>query len=240
MRQEQAFRPRGRTTVALKEALTARSRACPVCTIVVSGLHHHVHTLFYELVNDGPTRTAIREASGFCRFHARSIAEHADALGSALIFEDVVTSELRRLGPTQLSNPVGREPVNLFRRLLGKRPHRAHTYAPCPLCQTECGIEQRAIDSLLQGLADPEFATLWTRSRGLCLPHFRLAGSRCRVQGSWDTLIEHENCSLATLRDELNDLARTFDYHFQNEPCGDESDAWRRALAMTSGWYDGR
>jgi hypothetical protein len=202
---------------------------------VARSLRNYVDTLFYENVNDPPVRARIRSAGGFCRRHARLIRRQADALGSAIILRDILTNQLRALQSGQFDRPP--ETAGPISRLLDGSS-REQQAASCHLCEEERKRDGLGVDSLLEGMGKAAFAALFEQSIGLCLPHFRLAFTRCQNQAIWDRVLQKERASLEQLGEELRELARKFDYRYQDEPRGGECDSWIQALSLTSGWPD--
>jgi hypothetical protein len=135
------------TADQLKGSLDTAPRLCPVCQVVGVHLRRHFDTLFYELVNDGPTRERIRRAGGFCRYHADLIAAQGDALGAALIFQDVLDNELRGLEAGDFNRPP--QSAGTIARLFEGRSSDFPVRSPCPLCDAERQMDERAIDNLL-------------------------------------------------------------------------------------------
>jgi hypothetical protein len=220
-----------RTASELQFRLDRHPDRCPICDFVSAAVARHVDALFYELVTDPPVREAIRKAGGFCRRHADVVALQADALGSALILGDVLRSDLRAMDEGEFDRPPNT--VGTVARILdGSLPGRA----PCVVCRQERGLEEMAVDSLIDGLHDPETIAAFERSSGLCLPHFRLAFRRCDDSVVWRRVLDTERAALTRLTGELDVLARHFDHQAPAAEVGAEADAWKRALYATSGW----
>lgn len=220
-----------RTAFELKQALQRFPHACPTCTFVDQGVRNHIDALFYERATDVTTRGTIRSARGFCRYHARHVSRHADALGTALILQDVLINDLRDMQNGLYDHPAAK-PGHLARFFdaKGELPPRS----PCPLCIIEQEIEILATDSLLEGLSDDEFSTVFRHSDGLCIPHFRLAFERCHDEHRWRTILDTEQAMTGRITHELEELARKYDYRSHDKPQGAEAGAWRRALDLTS------
>lgn len=223
-----------RTTAALQDAMRRSPVDCPICGVVTAETRQYVDHLFYERVNDIPTRETLRKAGGFCRRHAHVILQQADALGSALIFEDVLNNNVRRLRSGSFDRPPGNN--NPLARLFGdSRPPVPGEQ--CPVCVMECEVDERAVDSLMEALDNQEFRDAFTASIGICLPHFRLAHLRARDPQRWDVVLQTEIRSLEVLAAELGSLARKYDYQVKDKPRGAEAECWKQALKITSGWF---
>lgn len=220
-----------RTTHELQLALQRDPHACPTCRFVDDAVRNHIDALFYERATDVATRETIRTARGFCRYHARLVSGHADALGTALILQDVLINDLRDMRSGMYAHPFAKS--GGLSRFFGSKsglPSRP----PCPLCVIEQEIEALATDSLLEGLAASEFTSLFHHSDGLCVPHFRLAFERCHDDRIWQTVLEMEQTTLDRVTHELEELARKYDYRSHEKPQGAEAGIWRRALDFTS------
>lgn len=222
----------GRTAFEMKRELPRSLDRCLVCVFADVGMKDHIDALFYERVTDVRTREIIREARGFCRFHARAVSQHADALGTSLILADVLTNDLRDLQNGVYDRPGSRTggPFRFFSEREVKLPRRA----ACPLCAVEEELEGLATDSVLDGLRDAEFTELFERSNGLCVPHFRLAYERCRDEARWDVIVRVQREALTRVTAALSELARKYDYRSHEKPQGAEAEVWRRGLDMTS------
>jgi hypothetical protein len=220
-----------RTAFELKRLLQRSPHTCPACAFVDEGVRNHIDALFYERATDVATRETIRSARGFCRYHARLVSRHADALGTALILQDVLVNDLRDMQHGMYDHPASK-PGHLARFFdsKGGLPPRP----PCPLCIAEREIETLATDSLLEGLGDAEFVALFRQSDGLCIPHFRLAFEQCHDASRWTTALETEQAMLSRITHELEELARKYDYRSHDKPQGAEAGVWRRALDLSS------
>lgn len=228
--------PLGRTAYELKSFIEADLQVCSVCRFVKATLEQHIDVLFFERVTDRDTRKAIRDARGFCRVHAGMVARQADALGSSLIFKDVLTNDLRDMDSGAFDRGPGAP--NPLARMFDSGPRRG-ALAPCPLCVREEELEILAADSLLEGLQDASFREAFTTSAGLCMPHFRLARERRSDDGAWAAIIETQRRAVQSLVEQLDEFARKQDYRFKGEQVGKEGLAWQRALDVTSRLTEG-
>jgi hypothetical protein len=224
-----------RSSDELHRLIQSHPDRCPICGFVAGAIRRHIDTLFYELVNDIPTREAIRKSAGFCKPHSLLVAEQADALGTSLIYADVLKNELTSLDDGQFDRPPNT--VGTVARILdGSVPGRT----PCPVCREERGQAEIAVDALLEGVRHQAFASAFQNSSGLCLPHFRIAFLRARDPIAWRRVLEVERAALGHMTEDLQGLARRYDYRYADDAGGDESDAWRRALYLAAGWPEGR
>jgi len=224
----------GRTAAEMQRAIEDQPGVCPICRFTALSMQQYVDYLFYERVTDRDTREAIRAARGFCPRHTRLVRRQADVLGTALIYVDVLTNELRALDAGRFDTPPNT--TSSFARLFDGGSRGGPPAAPCPLCMTERETEERTVDGFLEGMGNADFAALFARTVGLCLPHFHLAFDRCKEEAVWMKVLEMEKRVLKGLTEELAELARKYDYRFRQEARGAESDSWLRALNLASGW----
>jgi hypothetical protein len=228
-----------RTAFELKRIWQAQPRMCGICRFVTTAIEQDIDSLFYENVNDPPTREAIRVAGGFCRYHAGIVARQADALGTAIILRDVLNTELRRIDGGEYERASAASPLaRLFDRSRETGWEQEIKCRPCPYCDRERDITELAIDALLNGLADEEFAQIFGSSQGLCVAHFHLAFGRGGEHRHWGKILATEKNALHALTTELAELARKHDYRFRHEPRGEEMTSWRRALNVSSSWVE--
>lgn len=190
-----------------------REDGCAICRLTSEAMHRRIGNLFHESVNDPGFREEVRHAGGFCQRHSSLVAHQADALGIAIVMEDVVQhriQELRRLSSGSMAR---------------------HT---CPFCRAEAGDERLFVAALLHVLRSPEGADLYQRSAGLCARHMAMALKD--AQPSMRMLIvQVELAVLEILADELREFVRRFDYRYASEGNGLAKDVWLRALEKTSG-----
>jgi hypothetical protein len=198
----------------------------------------------YELVNDPEARDQIRETLGFCNPHAHYLLTlTGSALGTGIIFRDVVNTILKQLERVSYSPPRGAPLYRLVEALDRQRPTLASEAAvralspraPCPVCVQQEKMEALAIAALLTGLEDEELREALQSSAGLCLPHLRRALQAVRRQTEFDALTSLARDRYAALRAELDEFIRKNDYRFQHEGMGAEGDSWKRAVNLMTG-----
>jgi hypothetical protein len=206
--------------------------SCPICSFVARRMRAYVDTVFYEQITDVQVRATIREAGGFCRYHAQLVSDQRDALGTALVMYDLLVNELR-----SLQSGAARGSAGPFGRLLSgtRRVERK----PCPFCESEREMDEIAVDSLLASMtADSSFQAAFNATRGLCIPHFGLAADRRKDDRTWEVMNAVQSRGLSELAQRLDALARSFDHNLRGTIPDVDTGSWRRALAVTSGKYD--
>ncbi|MGH2615416.1 MAG: DUF6062 family protein, partial [Thermomicrobiales bacterium] len=150
---------------------------CPMCRLGLAAVDRWMDAVDYESVGDPEFRERMRAANGFCNRHAHQWLTRAHVLGTAQIYQDIltgITDELRSLR-------MGRTPgLAGLASLLGAS-HGRHTVAEmeptgrCPACQILADRESMLAETLIAGLANERFREAYGDSAGLCLPHLRLA-----------------------------------------------------------------
>jgi len=211
-------------------------RGCPICRLGIQAVDRYLDHLLYESVNDPGIREEVRQSWGFCREHAHQLEQLHDALGIAIIYQDVISHILRAVGTGQ---PRGSR--TLLARGLGMPLKPAHQLAEqlrpagiCPACRKRAEVEGVYLDTLLQHAADPELLALWRASDGLCWPHFQQALRLVRDETALRLLMEVEMAHFQRLRDQLDDFIRRHDYRWGSKGFV-EGDSWRQAVAKVSG-----
>jgi hypothetical protein len=171
-------------------------------------------------VNDVALRKELRRARGFCNQHAHQwLREAQSALGTALIYRDVLKAALHDLSPSG-GPPSSNEPAGLLRGLLGARPRVRRR---CVACHALWDAEARYVDALV---------ALDIEAPGICRRHamaaVRLGGTGrllARVRGDVEALIA-----------ELDEVIRKEDYRFRHEERTEgERSAPARAILWASG-----
>lgn len=224
----------GRTAFELMRVLEKRQALCPICVFVTDAILHHVDLLFYENVNDGSTRDKIRRGEGFCRYHAQMVSNQADALGSAIILEDVLKNVLHDIERGEFTREAS---PNLLSRLLDG-PHNDLNRSGCVICVAETDMENMAVDGLCEAISRAEVADLFGQSHGICVPHFRKVAERHQDQPGWKLVVEVEQRALRDLARHLDELAKSYDYQSTGKPSPTVMQSWREGLNIISSWID--
>lgn len=217
-----------------------QEEGCPVCHPLVSRSLAMLDGLLYEQVTNPITREQLRKAHGFCNWHAWMLPRILTGRsGVAIIYEDLLGDQIEQL---RALRKVLR-PRSAWERLKGLfikhelLPFLAwrRKKSPCPICHHGSFQEGRYLRTLLDFLPEPEFARDFERSFGLCLPHLALAVERERDHPHLGILLELELKKLETLKGELKEFIRKFDYRFAHEPRGEEGTSWWRAIELFVG-----
>jgi hypothetical protein len=216
---------------------------CPVCRLEQKVVQQYMDGLLYESVNSPAARDKLRQSHGFCHEHAWFAIEArlGDALGFAIIYQDVINSVLRRLEAGVEERPAGRWAALLERLPLGVRGtvqnalYALTTWKRCPACQQRDEYLAVIFTELFKTLSTNEGAQALRSSAGLCFPHLRIALQQAPDAQACETLIDIHRAALESMRAELVELIRKNDYRFNQEKLGKEGDAWSRAVGMVNG-----
>jgi len=219
-----------------------REPGCPVCRLEQRYVERYLGNQFYENVNNPDLRDILRLSMGFCREHAWLATNRGlgDALGFAIIYQDVIGATLERLDKGV--PPPTRRWAGLLKRipeqvsaLVYKAVFALTPQKRCPACQKRDEMLSIIVSSLVEILGQQEMVDALQASDGLCLPHLRLSLKAVRDVPSCEKLIAVHREKLEALHADLAKLIRKNDYRFMKEGLGKEGDSWLRAVAMMVG-----
>jgi hypothetical protein len=222
-----------------------QEKGCPVCHIALRGVQHYLESINYEYVNDPAFREEVEPAQGFCSYHATQWLHTAHVLGTALIYRAVLrslTRDLERMQPRRRQGGI----LAGIASAVGPAPQRSDaTPEPncdlllprirCPACARRAEIESTTIETLIEGLEDPEFRTAYERSDQLCIPHLRQALCRAPEEPGFSVLRDAAVATHRQLEQHLSEVIRKHDYRFKDEPRGEERDSVARAVNRIAG-----
>ncbi|HEX2915542.1 MAG TPA: DUF6062 family protein [Chloroflexia bacterium] len=142
---------------------------CPVCRLTLAEVDRFLHLLSLENVNDVDTRLQLRQAGGFCNRHSYQWASLHDALGTAIIYDDLLRDAAKRIEKGDFTPRRG----GLFGRgtVAPEEP-----YAACPICLHQETSETRIVDDFADGYSkENRFRQAYAAPgvAGVCLRHFR-------------------------------------------------------------------
>ena len=222
-----------RTRDDLLEAMG--KRACPLCVLVERIERKAVDLFLYDQVNDISRRDALRASRGLCLYHTSLLAEGRSALGIAILSRDILRAMTAELEAAKA------QPKGFLSGIRGQSGGQLATrigpQAPCPMCEERPRIEAPLIAGLLQNMGDQAFAAAFDACGGMCRAH--LAGTlRAADATGAANIAARQAAAWRRLEAELDEFIRKHDYRFQGEVLDDERDVWRRALRLSSGWYD--
>ena len=224
---------------------------CPVCTLTLAAVTSYLQAITYEHVNDPEFRDAIVAARGYCNTHSWRLRELRVALGTALMYRDVIrdaAAELARpatggrpdlfgAGQGQGHGSVRDRLAALTGRGASDRgdgrivdPHRA-----CPACQERDRYELLYLEALLDHMQDERMVRAFSDAGGLCMVHLDRLSGTTRRSAALERLMALQRECLLRLHDELTEFIRKNDYRFSSEGMGTERDSWVRAVEIVAG-----
>jgi hypothetical protein len=219
-----------------------QQEGCPVCRVVLGWVDRYINAIFYENVNDIPTRAHLRKSLGFCSKHAWRLldGEGGNALGIAIIYQDVLVNVLRALPESDSSELTG------LRKMLGSTARQSTEkikrvlkallpQKECPACLQQEQANRLTGLILLEYLQDEKMLAALTSSQGLCLPHLHHSLQLVRDNESALILLKVNREKLSSLHGELGEFIRKNDYRFKEESFGQEAKSWRKAISKTMG-----
>ena len=215
--------PRDTAAFEVRDAL--RETGCPVCRLTMRSVAKLLQSIAYEQVNDVGLRNELRIAGGFCNAHAHQwLREAQHALGTALIYRDVIMAALRTLDRAP-------RPRRRLRGLLGGSDRRGPEGA-CHACHMKLEAEGRYVEALLAVVAAD--ASALNGSDALCRRHVRTV-ARLGGPGA-DCILQQTRSSVEALLRDLEEVIRKEDYRFRHEPRSErERSAPARAIAWAAG-----
>jgi hypothetical protein len=229
-------RPRAEKFVGYFRLVDAcAERGCPLCRCLARESRRYLEALLHEQVTDVETRRRIRLAWGFCNWHTWMLADVAGStFGTAIIYEDLMTRLLRRIGePKHGSRPT--------RWLAGLRSRRRQATlaelwkrrAACPGCVDAAATEARYLDTLLTFAADDALRAAYALSDGLCLPHLVQALERGGERA--DALVTPTRQAWARTSRDLAAFVEKHDHRNRRPYTEAEAAACARALETLAG-----
>lgn len=187
-----------------------RQPGCPLCRAACDTSERWLRALFHEQVNDIPTRQRLRRGGAFCHKHTAQALQIGDALGSSIIYADLL-----------------RHALDVF----------PSAWAPrCPLCDREAETVRDMLHVLWDHLPEEDVRALYRASDGLCLPHLAQALERARgADADWLCTVEREK--METLLAECEGFVSKSDYLQRRALAQGERNAWRRAARKLGGGH---
>jgi hypothetical protein len=148
--------PRGPTVLTLYTAADLLTgRGCPVCRYADEAAQRYLAWFALEAHADAVMITRLCSSLGMCPRHTRGVMSQPGA-GSRL--------------------------TAVYRYVMGAARDRlsgqAARLGACPVCEHDDGAAGRALDTLLEGLADASVRERHHDLGGLCIPHLRAASVR--------------------------------------------------------------
>jgi hypothetical protein len=170
---------------------------CPLCGIIADRAERYLDNMLFEHVSDRKFRAAHRLAGGFCAGHSRNLESFRDGLAVAILGRDILEE--------RLDSFKSRKPW--------RRKER------CPVCAERDRIEIEYLGFLAgaggESAEERELRRVFTRSEGLCAPHYgRLLSSWKRIP-PW--IIEFHDRKFTGLKERIDRFIELSAYGRQEE-----------------------
>jgi hypothetical protein len=148
--------PRGPTVLTLYTAADLLTGpGCPVCRYAGEAGDRYLARFALEAHADAVTITRLCASLGMCSRHTRGLMSQPGAAHRlTAVYRYVIEAARERMSG------------------------RAASTLDCPACQHDHGAVSRALDTLLDGLADNSVRERYCECGGLCIPHLRTAAER--------------------------------------------------------------
>ena len=190
---------------------------CPVCFMVRRSLRHYLSIELIEELTVPEFREPLQTSLGYCKGHSEYVG-HASrnrlqAMGVAIVYEDLLRIVERRLENRTSSRPTG----------------------DCPLCGIQKDVESYAVQLIADYASDMEFHQHYDNAQGVCIRH--LHAISLLVQGeAYEFLISSHEKKLSRLIGNLDEFIRKHDYRFTSEkPTGAEAHSCQQAVRCIVG-----
>ncbi len=223
-----------------------RREGCPVCIVVLENMDQAMDTWNYEGFTDVEHRQVLTRMRGFCPLHTWQLAQRNNAFQLAVVYKEILDDMLEKMCDDGRDQKNGHQVTRgnliagmkrLFQAESSLSEDATHMYAQCPFCHTRAKIEQRLVERLVEIMQSEEMQTLLRQSTGLCRVHFTRARQYAKAHSTpqLHVLVECQKVCLQQSLHEVQELIRKHDYHFGQEPRGEEMTAWRRAAELCVG-----
>jgi hypothetical protein len=175
--------PRGPTVLTLYTAddlLTGPG--CPVCRYTGEADDRYRAWFALEAHADAATITGLCSSLGMCPRHTRGLASQpGGASRLTALYRYIMEAARDRLGGGRVTYPDR-----------------------CPACRHDAAAAERALDTLIEGLAEDSVRVRYRELGGLCIPHLdtasRRRGGRRLVAWLWQTMADTVKADPAAVR----------------------------------------
>lgn len=197
---------------------------CALCRALDADDRRWMASFWREGRKDPNARRHFFEAGGFCCAHAwllhRLVAEAGSATAIADLYGRLATYDLQWLDTIRAS--LGRRRAPTLRRRRG-----------CPACAFRADALERKAHFLAEALSEEQVRGAYTRSEGLCFPHFARALEEAIGAADAQTarfLLDDWHDRLAELRAGLAEYERKRDYRHSFEPKWAGQRSWTQVV----------
>ncbi len=227
---------------------------CPFCNLERSAEQHAISFILGSAYMEDDIRAAT-DAQGFCRHHYKMMYDYGNRLGSAWILSthlkklnEELAAELKSFSPKKASMLDRMKKTDLSieketQTSLGKWIEKKEK--SCYVCDHFREIYGRYIDVFFDLLKkDAEFQTLFQKSKGFCLPHFKdlIEASETRLsdaqkQALYPQIFEMMQSNLERVQKDVAWFVEKNDYRNKDKDWGNARDSVQRAMQKCAGAY---
>ena len=212
----------GMKRVVVEESIS--KEACPICNLISELEIKTIKDILYEYVNDSGVRSKFRESLGLCPYHAwlmvRIVSEPEvfDGLGATIIYEDMLSTYLKKLTKDPGYSIKGK----------------------CFICKYSSDFESFYLRDFIDCISNNrEFLEKYISSRSiLCSKHFKTVYSSLKDVEIKDILLESRIKKIKDVLKDMENFIRKHDYRIKDNITEDESKAWIKAIMILKGGYN--
>jgi uncharacterized protein DUF6062 len=214
---------------------------CAVCNLLQRDVQQFIDNLLFEYANEPGLRREFSNARGMCIEHGLMLKNNkiGNVIGINRLYQDALDDLLAILD----DKPVGSVEPTPFQRLL-RSPVKADGDSLADLLEpTEgciaCGrleaFETMYMQMFDRYMLDERFLDSYSRSNGVCLPHFRKALRHIQSPEGAQALVRLQRDIWRSLRSEMALFYEKQNYEHIGEAIGAEGDSWIRAILRLAG-----
>jgi Family of unknown function (DUF6062) len=215
---------------------------CLVCKSLQHAAGRYIFSFLYEGMMSGSARETFLKGGGFCHDHfwqAKQIETKcwADGFGVAILCENLVQKALEDVKRMPERRVPQKSALLGYRNRSREQPIQ-FALAPgsgCTVCAVLSESENHQVMVLEELLEEPDFATRYQQSPGLCFYHLRMTAGRWQSPVALSLAKSTAERVALELITELREFQRKHDYQYRHEPRGAESTAAERAIQFLVG-----
>lgn len=239
-------------TIPLIDAFSAGDE-CPFCNLERQAEQHAVSFILGSAYMEDDIREQT-DALGFCRHHFKMMYDYGNRLGNALILSTHLKKLNREL--TREINKFSPGKSGVLKRIKHTSSGRSEPKTAlgafirgkersCYVCDHFEQIYQRYLDTFFDLYRkNDEFKTLFSKSRGFCLPHFgdlietaeeKLSDAQKKTFYPEAFALMQEN--IDRLQKEVSWFVEKNDYRNKEKDWGNSADSIQRGIQKCTGGY---
>ncbi len=156
---------------ALEKA--CEKKGCPLCSIIYDRIDRYIDGMLFEHISDRVFRAQYRAAGGFCNDHSETLLSYRDGLAVAILGQGTLSDYIEDFKKKKI------------------RKYKE----PCPACAEKSRIEKEFLTFLAEvdsskksgenAESDKHLIDFFTKSDGLCVPHYALLTQYAKKIPKW-------------------------------------------------------